>query len=85
MHQSLVSIIALVCVIPLMVLTLWIVKKTMVVRLNGNQDIKIINQMSLGSREKLLLLKINQDTILVGVTAHQITTLHVCNNATSLV
>ncbi|MGQ3892736.1 flagellar biosynthetic protein FliO [Legionella sp. CNM-4043-24] len=84
MHQSLVSIIALVCVIPLIFLTLWLFKKSMVLRLSDNQDIKIINQMSLGSRERLLLLKVKQETILIGVTAQQITTLHVCNDSSTM-
>jgi|GEM_PF-6489142 len=80
MHQSLSTLIALVCVIPLIILTLWLFKKSMVLRLNDNPDIKIINQLSLGSKERLLLLKVKQETILVGVTAQQITTLHVCND-----
>lgn len=84
MHQSLVSIIALVCVIPLIFLTLWLFKKSMALRLSDNQDIKIINQMSLGSRERLLLLKVKQETILIGVTAQQITTLHVCNDSSTM-
>lgn len=83
MNQSLVSLIALACVVPLIVATLYMIKKTMMIRNPGNQDIKIINQISLGSRERLLLLQVRSETLLVGVTQQQIRTLHVCSDKPS--
>lgn len=80
MHESMTSLIVLACILPVIVLTLYILKKTMNTRFVGNQHIKIINQISVGSKERLLLLKVNKDVILVGVTPHKISTLHVMTN-----
>lgn len=84
MHESMTSFIVLACILPVIVLTLFILKKTMNSRFTGNQHIKIINQISVGSKERLLLLQIDKDVILVGVTPHQISTLHVMANMSGL-
>lgn len=78
MQQSLTSLIALACILPLIFLTLCLYKKSMGLRLSSNQDIKILSQMPLGTKEKLLLLQVNEEILLIGVTAQQISTLHVC-------
>lgn len=78
MYESIHSVIVLALIILLIVLTVYVLKKTMVVRLTGNQQMKVINQISVGSKERLLLLEINKETILIGVTPHNISTLHVC-------
>lgn len=78
MYESIHSIIVLALIVVLIVLTVYVLKKTMVVRLTGNQYIKVINQISVGSKERLLLLEVNKETILIGVTSHSISTLHVC-------
>lgn len=79
MLESFYSIIILLIILSLIVLTLYFYKKTMG-GFNGNQDIMIINQLSVGSKERLLLLKIKEDVILIGVTPHNISTLHVCDS-----
>jgi flagellar protein FliO/FliZ len=83
MQQSLTSLIVLACLIPLIIVTIYLFKKSMIVRLTGNQSIQLINQMSIGTKERLLLLKVNDDMILVGVTAHNISTLHVINGVST--
>lgn len=83
MLESFSSVATLVLMIPVIVLTLYVYKKTMLIRFVGDQQVQIINQISVGSKERLLLLKINEEVILVGVTPHKISRLHVVNNGSS--
>ncbi len=80
MHDYMTSMIVLIGAIMGIFLMVFLLKKSMPSRFIGNRYIKIIDQLALGSKERVFLLKINQETILVGVTSHGMSTLHVCNN-----
>jgi len=81
MHEYVTTMIVLVGVIVSVVLLVFLLKKTMPSRFIGSRHIKIIEQLSLGSKERLVLISINnKDTILIGVTAQSMSTLHVCDD-----
>ena len=79
MHEYITSMIVLAAASVGIFFVIFLLKKTIPSRFIGNKYIKIIDQLSLGSKERIYLLKINQDIILVGVMPHGMSTFHVCS------
>lgn len=44
---------------------------------SNNQNMKIVSQLSVGTREKVIVVEVGEKQIMLGVTAHQINTLQV--------
>ena len=55
----------------------WFMKKMGYSNLTGQGDLKIIATLNLGQKEKIALIQVGQQQLLVGMTATQINTLHV--------
>ncbi len=55
----------------------WLLRRTGRFNATANGQMKIIAGLSLGPRERAILLQVGEKQILVGVTAQQIQTLHV--------
>lgn len=52
---------------------LWVVKKLQVTQMRfGQSDIRIISSQTLGAKEKVVLLEVEGEKILLGVTSHSI-------------
>jgi len=66
----------LLIVLAFMVGLAFLLKKIKQVKYSGNNHIKIINVVSVGPKEKVILMEANGTTLLIGSTANQITTLH---------
>lgn len=64
-------------VIGFILLIAWFIKKNGRLGYGGGQVIKIKSSISLGMREKILLVEVGGSTIVVGVAPGQIRTLHV--------
>lgn len=65
------SLIFIIIFIPV---CLWLMKRFQLVQMKlGQSDIKIINVQSLGTKEKLMLVEVEGERILIGVTSHTIT------------
>ena len=64
-------------VIALMLLMLFFLKKFKTSQYSGNKHIKIINMVSIGVKEKIILMEVNNTFLLVGATPTHIETLHV--------
>jgi flagellar protein FliO/FliZ len=45
----------------------------------GNKQIKILNAVSIGAKEKMLLVEVNKTVLLIGATPSHIETLYVFN------
>lgn len=45
----------------------------------SNRELKILSTLPVGSKEKLLLVQVGEEQLLVGVTAHNISPLHQLN------
>jgi flagellar biosynthetic protein FliO len=66
----------LLLVLALMIGLAFLLKKIKQVKYSGSNQIKIVNAVSIGAKEKIVLLEVNGSTLLIGATANQITTLH---------
>jgi flagellar protein FliO/FliZ len=67
----------LLIVIGFIVLLAWLIKRTNQLQTSANGKLKIIAGLPLGTRERIVLVEVGKEQILVGVTAQQIQTLHV--------
>ncbi len=75
----------LIIVLGVIFLLTFLLKKTRMSSMLGNQSkIKIISQLAIGQRERIMVLDVNGEQILVGITAQQITHLKTLENPISL-
>ena len=65
----------LVIVIALLLVTLWLIKRLSAPR-GPAAGLKVLGGVSVGSRERLMLVEIGDKVLVLGVTAHTINTLH---------
>lgn len=79
--QILISFLVVVAFIFLMA---WIMRRTGRLGGGNSQLIKIVSSMSLGMREKILLIEVGKENILIGVAPGQIRTLHVIQDGSEL-
>jgi len=71
------TVLGLGLVLGIIAILAWLIKRTGRFQSTANGEIKMIAGLSLGPRERAVLLEVKGERILVGVTAHQIQTLHV--------
>lgn len=71
------TLFGLLVVLASIALVAWLLRRTNRFTSSANGQMRIIAGLSLGPRERALLLQVGEQQILVGVTAHQIQTLHV--------
>ena len=66
-------VVSLVFIIAFIPACLWVMKRFQLAQMKfGQSDIKIVNVQSLGTKEKLMLVEVEGERILIGVTAHNI-------------
>lgn len=66
---------ALTVVIGLMLLAAWLMKRLSPIATNNRVAMKIVGGMSLGNRERIIVVEIADQWMVLGVTAQQITSL----------
>lgn len=67
-------VLSLIFIIAFIPACLWVMKRFQLAQMKlGQSDIKIINAQSLGAKEKLMLVEVEGERILIGVTSHTIT------------
>lgn len=71
------TLLALGLVLGLIAVLAWLIKRTGRFQSTANGEIKMIASLSLGPRERAVLLEVGDEKILVGVTTQQIQTLHI--------
>lgn len=69
----------LLVVLTLMFLVIYMLKKLKLTKGLGNKHIKIINTVPIGTKERLILVEINNVTLLLGSTPTHIETLYTFN------
>lgn len=62
-------------VIALILVLAWLLKKTRLVPSMVQSQLKVISMLPLGSREKLLVVKVGEQQLLLGMTPNQISLL----------
>jgi flagellar protein FliO/FliZ len=70
----------LLLVLAIIAFLAWLLRRTGQFNSAANGEMKIIAGLSLGSREKAILLQVGEQQILVGVTSQHVQTLHVLEN-----
>ena len=75
--QLLQLLLGLVLVIALIFLLAWLMRRVQQVGPRGGQVIKILASQALGPRDRLVLVQVGQEQILLGLTPGRITPLHV--------
>jgi flagellar protein FliO/FliZ len=81
MMGALNMLMGLVVVIALILGLAWILKKYAHLPNNNQVDMKVLGGLSLGTREKAILIEVDNKRLLVGVTPGHIQTLHVLDDA----
>ncbi len=83
LHQSplsavnlLQTLLGLVLVLACIVAVAWLLKRTNRFHAAANGKLKVIAGIPLGTRERLILVQVGEEQLLLGVTAQQINTLH---------
>jgi flagellar protein FliO/FliZ len=69
----------LFAVIALMGLLFFLMKKFKLAKYASNKHIKIINIVPIGTKEKVILMEVNNTMLLLGATPNHIETLYVFN------
>ena len=82
MMGALNMVMGLVVVIALILGLAWVLKKYGRLPHNNQVDMKVLGGLSLGTREKAILIEVENKRILVGVTPGHIQTLHVLDDST---
>lgn len=67
---------ALGLVVLLLVSLAWLLKRTGMTSASANGQLKVIGSLSVGPRERIVLVQAGSDQLLVGVTAAEISLLH---------
>jgi len=70
-------VLGLVVVLALIFGSAWLVRRVNGVRGVNNSAMRIVSVLAVGQRERILLLEVGGRQVLIGVTAHNIRTLHV--------
>lgn len=77
-------LLVLVLVIALLFLLTWFLKRSGLAHQAANGHLKVLGGVSVGPRERVLLLQVGQDQILVGVTSSEISLLHMLSQPVSV-
>lgn len=75
-NESLYAVIILILIIPLIILAVYFLKKLSTQLPKGQQDILIVAQRQMGSKEKVAILEVNQEQFLIGITPENINMLY---------
>ncbi|HCJ29867.1 MAG TPA: flagellar biosynthetic protein FliO [Pseudomonas sp.] len=70
-------LLGLLLVIGLIFLLAWLLRRMQQLNPRGNQAIKLISSHALGPRERLVLVQVGSEQVLLGLSAGRITPLHV--------
>jgi flagellar protein FliO/FliZ len=71
------TLFGLLIVLGCIVLVAWLLKRTNRFHTSANGQLKIIAGLALGARERIVLVQVGEQQLLVGITPQQIQTLHV--------
>lgn len=67
-------VVSLIFIIAFIPVCMWLMKRFQLVQMKlGQADIKVVSAQTLGAKEKLMLIEVDGERILIGVTATTIT------------
>ena len=74
----------LLVVVGLIFALAWLLRRVQQIGPRGNQAIKLVSSQILGPRDRLLLVQVGSEQILLGISAGRITPLHVLKEPVQL-
>lgn len=74
--QALQVILGLLLVLGMIVAAAWAARRLQAIRPQGSGHIRVIEGMAVGTREKLLLVEVDGNRVLLGLSPGRIATLH---------
>ncbi len=63
-------------IVALIFLVAWVVKRMGYMQFGGNNQFKVVSSLAVGQRERLLVIAIGDEQIMVGVSAGRINKIH---------
>jgi flagellar protein FliO/FliZ len=70
-------LLGLLLVVGLIFLLAWLLRRVQQIGPRGNQAIKLVSSQALGPRDRLLLVQVGREQVLLGISPGRITPLHV--------
>lgn len=70
------TLFGLLLVLGVIVLLGWLLKRSQYLHSAHHGQLKVLGTISLGTREKAVLLQVGEQQLVIGVTPHQVTTLY---------
>ncbi|MGF1690360.1 flagellar biosynthetic protein FliO [Photobacterium kagoshimensis] len=67
---------SLLLVIMLILVLAWLLKRLRLPAIQGDNNMKIVKQLTVGQKERILLVQVGDEQLLVGVTQHNISLLN---------
>jgi len=71
------TLLALLAVLALIIILAWLLKRLSGNTFQGQNQIKMITHLNVGQRERLLVIEVGNQHLLLGITSQQIRCLHV--------
>ncbi len=71
---------ALILILPLIVMVVYLLKRFGNLPGKPAKSMKIIDRLAIGHKEYILIVQIEQDRLVLGVSPHAFNTLHVLKN-----
>jgi len=78
------TIFGLIMVLAIIVFLGWLLKRSKYFHATHHGQLKVLGAISLGAREKAVLIQVGEQQILLGVTSQQINTLHTLSEPLSV-
>lgn len=72
-------ILNMLLVIGLIIVCMFTLKKIRAVKYANNKSIRVVNVVPIGTKEKIILVEVNNTTLVLGATPNHIETLYVFN------
>jgi flagellar protein FliO/FliZ len=66
---------AIILVAALLALAIWVLRRFNVAGVGVPSRLKVVSHLSVGTREKLLVVRFGEEDVLLGITPHSITRL----------
>lgn len=71
------AVLALVAVLALIIALAWLLKRLPASGLRGSDQLRVVSSLAVGQRERLVVVEVGDQQLLLGVTTRHIQTLHV--------
>lgn len=76
-QDSMTTVLVLLCVIALILGIAHWIKRMNLSPLSGKAGVKLISQLALGQKERIMVIEVNGEQMVIGITAHNINLLKV--------